>query len=158
MGRRSKATEGRIEVMLASLGAGSTRTAAAAHAGVNRTTAYRWQRDATIRARVEKAEADFEVRSVAQIAQAGGEDWHAAAWLLERRRAASYGRAQTLAAAVDQMAPVELAPHPLEGLSKAEQAGRMREYADLWAAEAAEEPAAVEMPEEHGPADEATLE
>ncbi len=147
MGRRSKATEARIDAALAALGAGSTREAAAAHAGVDRTTLYRWQRDASLRARVEKAEADFEVRSVAQIANAGTNDWRAAAWLLERRRPAGYGRTQTLAAADPGASTVALAAHPLDDLSRAEQARLAQDWAERLASEAVDEPASDEADE-----------
>ncbi|MBF6604995.1 MAG: hypothetical protein IVW53_05365 [Chloroflexi bacterium] len=137
MGRRSKATETRIEALLSALRAGSTREGAAGHAGIDRTTLYRWLAgDARLRARVEQAEADFEVRSVAQIAQAAADDWRASAWLLERRRSASYGRSQMQAAAAAGASTVA-PPHPLDDLSPAEGARLAREWAERLAAEAA---------------------
>jgi len=148
MGRRSKATEARIEVLLGALVAGSTREAAAGHAGVDRTTLFRWlKQDRAIRARVEKAEDDASVRLVALIAQAAPQDWHAAAWLLKHRWPAVYGDARILAAAAPDAAAVAVASHPLDGLSKVEQANRMREWADTWAAEAAEEDVPREGPQ-----------
>lgn len=145
MGRPSKATEARIEALLAALRAGSTREAAAAHAGIDRTTLFRWlARDAGLRARVEKAETDMEVRCVAGILQAGGEDWRALAWVLERRRPKAFGRAAAIAAAAATVGsgepPSALPPHPLDDLSPAEQAHRARELAERLAAEAAEQP------------------
>ena len=129
MGRRSKATEARIEALLIALGTGCTREAAAGHAGIHRTTLYRWlENDPGLRARVEKAEADVEVRLAAQIVQAAPVDWRAAAWLLERRRPASYGRAQAAAAADTPTTPAQ-APHPLDGLTPEE----IRERARTWA-------------------------
>ena len=87
MGRRSKATEARIEALVIALGTGCTREAAARHAGIDRTTLYRWvESDPALGTRVEKAEADVEVRLAAQIVQAVPDDWRAAAWWLERRR------------------------------------------------------------------------
>ena len=148
MGRRSKATDARIDVVLAALGAGSTREAAAGHAGIDRSTLHRWlERDTSLCVRVEKAEADFEVRSVAQIATAGTNDWRAAAWLLERRRPAGYGRAQTLAAADPGASTVALAAHPLDDLSRAEQARLAQDWAERLAAEAADESAPDEPDE-----------
>lgn len=137
MGRRSKATEARIEALVIALGTGCTREAAARHAGVDRTTLYRWlERDPAIRVRVEKAEADVEVRLAAQIVQAAPDDWHAAAWLLERRRPKSYGRAQA-AAAVDTTTVPAQAPHPLDELEPAEVARRAEDWATIYAAQAA---------------------
>jgi len=137
MARRSKATEGRIEALVIALGTGCTREAAARHAGIDRTTLYRWlERDAAIRIRVEKAEADVEVRLAAQIVQAAPDDWRAAAWLLERRRPAGYGRAQAAAAADTPTTPAQ-ARHPLDGLEPAEVARRATEWATIYAAEAA---------------------
>ena len=79
MARRSKATEARIEALLVALRAGNTRDAAAGHAGIVRTTLYRWlERDPALRTRVEKAEADAEVRFAAQVARGAGDDWRAA--------------------------------------------------------------------------------
>ena len=144
MGRRSKATEGRIEALVIALGTGCTREAAARHAGIDRTTLYRWvERDQAIRARVEKAEADVEVRLAAQIVQAAPVDWRAAAWLLERRRPASYGRAKAAAAADTPTTPAQ-APHPLDGLTPEE----IRERAHMWALDlAALPPADASSPE-----------
>jgi hypothetical protein len=129
MGRRSKATEARIEALLVALRAGNTRDASAGHAGIVRTTLYRWlERDPALRTRVEKAEADAEVRFEAQVAQGAGEDWHAAAWWLERRRPKTYGRAQSAVAAGDAGSPTP-APHPLDDLTPDE----IRERARTWA-------------------------
>ena len=143
MGRRSKATEGRIEALVIALGTGCTREAAARHAGIDRTTLYRWlERDAAIRIRVEKAEADVEVRLAAQIVQAAPDDWRAAAWMLDRRRPRSYGRAQAAAAAGTTTAPTP-APHPLDDLTPEE----IRERARIWALDlAALPPSAATSP------------
>jgi hypothetical protein len=145
MGRRSKATEARIEALVVALGTGCTREAAAGHAGIHRTTLYRWvERDPTLRARVEKAEADVEVRLAAQIVQAAPDDWHAAAWLLERRRPTSYGRAQAAAATAAVTAAPTPAPHPLDDLPPEE----IRERARTWALDlAALPPCGASSPE-----------
>jgi hypothetical protein len=135
MGRRSKATEARIEALVIALGTGCTREAAAHHAGIDRTTLYRWlERDAAIRIRVEKAEADVEVRLAAQIVQAAPDDWHAAAWLLERRRPRSYGRAQAAAAADTPTTPAQ-ASHPLDDLTPEERRRRSQAWALILAAD-----------------------
>lgn len=146
MSRPSKATAGRIEALLAAIRSGSTREAAAGHAEINRTTLYRWlARNAGLRSRVEKAEADAEVRLAAQIAQAAGADWRAAAWLLERRRPKAYGRAQAAAAAASEAAATE-APHPLDALSEDERRERARTWAAQLALEAAPDAAADASP------------
>ena len=145
MGRRSKATEARIEALLVALGTGCTREAAARHAGIDRTTLYRWlETDPGLRVRVEKAEADVEVRLAAQIVQAAPDDWRAAAWMLDRRRPRSYGRAQAAAAAAAMTAAPTLAPHPLDDLPPEE----IRERSRLWALDlAAPLPAGASSPE-----------
>ena len=91
-GRRSKATEPRVEAVLNALRAGNTRNAAAAYAEIGRTTFYRWlEDDGTFRDAVEKAEADAEVRFASQVAKAATNGtWQAAAWWLERRRPQSF--------------------------------------------------------------------
>jgi hypothetical protein len=144
MGRRSKATEARIEALLIALGTGCTREAAAGHAGIHRTTLYRWlENDPGLRARVEKAEADVEVRLAAEIVQAAPDDWRAAAWMLERRRPGSYGRAQSAVAAGDAASPTP-APHPLDDLT----ADEIRERARTWALDlAALAPSGASSPE-----------
>ena len=144
MGRRSKATEARIEALLVALRAGNTREAAAGHAGIVRTTLYRWvESDPALRTRVEKAEADAEVRFEAQVAQGAGEDWRAAAWWLEHRRPASYGRAQAAAAADTPTTPAQ-ARHPLDGLTPEE----IHERARIWALDlAAVPPSAASSPD-----------
>ena len=94
MARPSKATDPRLEACLNALRAGNTRTASATFAGISRMTLYRWlEADETFRDAVEKAEADAEVRYASQVARAATDGtWQAAAWWLERRRHADYGR------------------------------------------------------------------
>jgi len=46
----------------------------------------------SFRERVEAARAEAEARSVAQVAKAAGEDWRAAAWLLERTAPERWGK------------------------------------------------------------------
>lgn len=139
MARRSKASEALIDTLLLALGTGITREAACSHAQIHRTTLYRWlAADPALRVRVEKAEADFEVRLAAQIVQEAAEDWRAAAWMLERRRPASYGRAQANAASVAALSEATaLAPHPLDDLGPDEAARRATEWASILTAEAA---------------------
>jgi hypothetical protein len=84
--RQNKLTPDIREAVVTVLRAGNTRKAAAAYAGVDETTFYRWvDRDATFASAVRKAEADAQVRNVALIQRAAESTWQAAAWWLERR-------------------------------------------------------------------------
>lgn len=131
MGRPSKATQVRLEALLAALRAGSTRDAAAAHAGINRTTLYRWlARKPGLRAQLEAAEADAQLSFEAIVAQAARSEWRAATWWLSHRRAAIYGRERTVA---PETAP---APHPLDGVAPADAARWAEAYAADLAAQA----------------------
>lgn len=139
MGRPSKATDARKEAILTALRAGAPRDTAADHADIDRGTLRRWMdRNSVFRSQVEKAEADWELRLVAQITQEAPSDWRAGAWLLERRRPARWGRHQAdRAANADAMAsPHSPATHPLDDLPLAEQAARAQATADRLAADA----------------------
>jgi hypothetical protein len=93
MARPSKMTDARVSTLLMALREGNTRRAAAAHAGIDHATFYRWlETNATFRDAIQKAEADAEVRHVAIVAQAGQRNWQASAWWLERRRDDDYGQ------------------------------------------------------------------
>jgi hypothetical protein len=85
--------DGRVITILTALASGNTRTAAAAYAGINRGTFYKWlERRPSFARAVEKAEADAEVRAAATVLKAAQKGtWQAAAWWLERRRPADYG-------------------------------------------------------------------
>lgn len=89
-----KLDEGRRKRLLAALEAGATLRMAAAAAGVSEDTLARWRKaDADLQADIETAEARGAVRAleVIQAAAAAG-TWQAAAWMLERRYPADYGR------------------------------------------------------------------
>lgn len=114
-GRRPKLLDADVQrTLTAAIRAGATHDAAAAHAGIDRATFYRWMdRGRTERERIaageepnpdetpyrdicdaiEKAHADAEIRNIAVIqnAAAGG-TWQAAAWWLERRMPSKYAR------------------------------------------------------------------
>lgn len=94
MARPLKYSPQRVEAILGALRLGNTRAAAAAYAGVDDETLRRWMpRFPEFRAAVVKAEADAEVRAVAEIRQAyQAGNWTAAAWWLERRRPQDWGR------------------------------------------------------------------
>lgn len=109
MGRRTKATDGRLEALFTALRAGNTRRAAAAHAEIHHATFYRWlDEDATFRDGVEKAEADAEVRFEAIVARAAQDGtWQAAAWWLERRRFNDYSQRQKVEMTGKDGGPIE---------------------------------------------------
>jgi hypothetical protein len=85
-----------VDRIVRAVGAGSYLAVAIASAGVPQATFYRWWKrggdgagpaDAPfreMRARVERARAEGEVRNVGIIANAAQESWQAAAWMLER--------------------------------------------------------------------------
>lgn len=89
-----KDTPERRKTILTALRAGNTRKASCAYAGVSEDTfALMLKRHSDFADAVEKAEADAEVRHVANIAKAAGEGvWTASAWWLERRRHEDWGR------------------------------------------------------------------
>lgn len=99
----SKRTPERQLAIVNALVAGNTRRAAAAFAEIDQNTFYRWlDDDPDFRAAVDHAEAKAEVRYVTRVAQAVAEgDWHAAAWWLERRRPADFGRRDRVEMTVD---------------------------------------------------------
>ena len=95
-GRPTKLTPEALERVEQLVRAGTTIDVAAAAAGVNRATIYRWlaagekARKGThtreLRDRVERARAESESVLVARIGAAAAKgSWQAAAWLLERR-------------------------------------------------------------------------
>jgi hypothetical protein len=106
MARPTKYNETRTDAILTALRAGNTRKAAVAYAGVDYVTFLRWcERYASFAEAVEKAEADAEVRHVANIAKAAGEGtWTASAWWLERRRHKDWGQKARLDVVVKQLA------------------------------------------------------
>lgn len=86
--------------------AGNYMEVAAAAAGVPRSTFYDWLRLgakdmadgnvdtplAELSDALQRAEAEAEARDVARIAQAGGKNWQALAWRLERKNPKRWGR------------------------------------------------------------------
>lgn len=101
------ATEHRLRIVCDALSKGCTYAAAAAAAGLPRSTVARWlslgragrPRYAEIAARLERASDKFEAKAVDYVHTFAAKDWHAAAWLLERRKPAEYGRGQDRLAA-----------------------------------------------------------
>lgn len=96
-GRPSKLTPARRELILEALRQGSTRTAAAAAAGIDKSTLFEWLRIFPIFSdAVKKAEAEAELSSVQTIRKAAADTWQAAAWWLERRRPAEWGNSHVV--------------------------------------------------------------
>jgi hypothetical protein len=88
MGRPSKFTEGRREIILAALRDGQTYQVASAMADVNPATVSMWlgQEDKLwFRDQCKQAEADSEKRLVSVMQSHALGDWRAAKWLLARR-------------------------------------------------------------------------
>lgn len=106
------------EMVLQALRAGNTRRASASYAGIEQSTLWRWtSEDADFRSQVEKAEADAEVRHVANIAKAASDGvWTASAWWLERRQHGDWGRKDTLALQLAKKTPEELVDFVAEDL------------------------------------------
>jgi transposase len=97
-GRPTKRTPETEKRLLDALRAGNTRRASCAYAGISDETFANWcKRFLEFLEAVEKAEADAEVRHVANIAKAAGEGvWTASAWWLERRRPKDWGKTDRL--------------------------------------------------------------
>lgn len=101
MGRPTKLTPEVGERILVAVRAGNYWETAAAFAGISKVTFYGWLKRGHQAKRgiyhdflnaLEKAAAEAEVRDVTRVDQAGDTDWKAAAWRLERRNAAHWGR------------------------------------------------------------------
>ncbi|MBM3268913.1 MAG: helix-turn-helix domain-containing protein [Candidatus Sericytochromatia bacterium] len=100
MGRPSKLTPEAAEIVATAIRAGASREAAAAQAGIARSTLYDWckrgesgdEQFTWFSDTLKKAEADLEAKALAHILEAAGKSWQAAAWLLERRFPDRWGR------------------------------------------------------------------
>ena len=104
-GRPTTMTPGAQENILRALRAGNTETAAVAFAQVGYETYRRFKtRNGDFRAAIEKAQADAQVQMVTRVVQAAAETWTAAAWWLERRHPADWGRVDRLELTLKQQA------------------------------------------------------
>jgi transposase len=91
-----------IEKLCQAILVGATYKLAALYAGISEDTFARWRQRmrtaragtplARLRERLREAEAQAALHWLAQIQAAAAEDWHAAAFMLERRYPESYGR------------------------------------------------------------------
>jgi transposase len=105
IGRPSKLTPEVEARLLQALGTAAFKKTAAPYAGIGRSTLYRWleQGEADIEAginsdlrkfveRANKAEAEAELRLLAEITGAKSKNWRSAAWILERKHPNQWGR------------------------------------------------------------------
>jgi len=101
MGRTTKLNPELQERIVQAITAGNDNVVSAAYAGIGERTFYRWMEDGDqaasgamwqFRQAVLKAQADAEVRNVAIVEQAATRSWQAAAWWLERKHNARWGR------------------------------------------------------------------
>lgn len=99
--RKSKLTPKRRKLIVEAIKDGNTNETAARLAGISEATLYNWLakgRDEEngdyrkLLEEVEAAEAEAMAFMVDKVKQAAYEDWRAAAWYLERRRPADFGR------------------------------------------------------------------
>lgn len=126
MPRRTKLTPEVQDVIVTALRAGNYAETAAAYAGINETTYYRWlargeeQPDSIygqFRQAVKEAQAAGEVRLVSLIdraAQSG--TWQAAAWKLERKYPERWGRTIRTEVSGPEGGPVQIEVDPRESL------------------------------------------
>jgi len=89
--------------LLEALRVGSTFRLAAAYAGIDHATLYRWlEKDATLATRIKEAEGAAVVGWLAKIEKAASDgNWQAAAWKLERRYPEDFGRRERLDVRID---------------------------------------------------------
>ena len=93
-GRTLRKSPERIETLCKHLAAGATRRAACAASDISPKTLERWQKDDVLGAAIKKADGLAEALATSYVVAAMPTNWQAAAWWLERRRAADYGRKQ----------------------------------------------------------------
>lgn len=118
MARPTKRTPDVETAILNALRVGNTRTDAALAAGVSRGAIAEWcRRYPAFLSAVEKAEAEARLRFVGIIATAARTRWQAAAWFLERRVPAEWGRRESLDVAVDAKREAERLAGELDGVS-----------------------------------------
>ena len=109
MARPSKLTPGVHEIIVQALASGCYRETAATHAGIAVSTFYNWleRGEADIEhgkqtpymelvEAINKAEAEAELDALEMIRKAAPKNWNAAAWMLERKNPAKWGRRTAL--------------------------------------------------------------
>lgn len=105
-------TEETTDKLLAALRLGMTRRAAAAAAGIGKSTLYRMlgnDQDGTLGTLIEKAEGEAEATFSAIVANAAADpkNWTAAAWWLERRHPADYAKRERVEMTGPDGGPIE---------------------------------------------------
>ena len=102
MGRPTKYSEECVQALEHALSMGATREIACRAAGICQESLTRWSRSKVgFVDRIQKAEARAAVRWLEVIDAAADEHWQAAAWKLERRYPAEYGRRQRVDLRID---------------------------------------------------------
>src|SRR5262249_51932820 len=104
LGRRTKLTPAVQQKILRAIRAGNYASVAAASAGIDDSTFYRWlergekgeEPYCEFREAIKKASADAEQEALADIRKAGKTNWQARAWYLERCHPARWGRRDRL--------------------------------------------------------------
>jgi transposase-like protein len=94
MARTTKRTDARQRAICQAIEQGATYEMAAASAGIHRDTLHAWRsRDPAFSDALKAAEARGVLACLSRIQQAANDgQWQAAAWILERRYPADYGR------------------------------------------------------------------
>ena len=115
-GRPTKLSDELQAQIVADVRAGSYAEVAAQRAGIGETTFYRWMRwgEAArpryrqFRQAIRDAEGHAEVRAVTLVATEMSKDWKAAAWYLERKFQARWGRRERVEQAINMSVSEEL--------------------------------------------------
>jgi hypothetical protein len=93
MSARTKRSEQTVLDVVTRVQEGLPVKAAARAAGIDPTTLWRWRKDdEALDIAIHRARTMFVARQLARIDKAGETSWKAAAWLLERRHPADFGR------------------------------------------------------------------
>ena len=107
MGRKPKLNPDTQERIVSAIAAGNYNSVAAQYGGISEGTFYRWMEQGEkassglyheFHEAVKKAESQAEVRNVAIIERAAQDTWQAAAWWLERKHFARWGRKERIEA------------------------------------------------------------
>lgn len=100
MGRPSKLTPERVEIIAQAIEDGLSRQSAANMAGIHKATLQDWlakglggeEGFTDFSDRVGVSDAKFEAGAIQEIRRGGIKDWRAYAWLLERKDPSNFGR------------------------------------------------------------------
>lgn len=96
-GRKSKYTPETVDKLLSVLRAGATIKDACAYVGISQETFFQWvNRKPEFSEAVKKAQSESLIEAVTIIRLAAKNNWTAAAWLLERKDPANWGRKDKL--------------------------------------------------------------